>query len=168
MFCGYMSNGNFINNKKDNPTDLELYLGKDYDKIVKNTNFLETFFFGSLYLSYKKFFIEGFFFGLINMMFLYLGAVIGSYISIGSSNFPIPGGIFFLLIAKFLWMGYGNFIYIYLINKKIAYLKEHNFKKYQKVLHEEEKNSNFLLPFLTIFIYIIIIILVVIIYKSIK
>ncbi len=46
IYCGYMNNGNFINNKPFviKETDLELFLGKRFDVINRNKNLFTVFF----------------------------------------------------------------------------------------------------------------------------
>ena len=58
--CGYMTNGNFINTKKvQEDSLLELYFGKNYEKITSNNNYIVPFIIGPVYIFCHDFYIEG-------------------------------------------------------------------------------------------------------------
>lgn len=73
MFCGYLTNGNFIdNNHAKVRSDLEIYLDDDYFVVTRNTNYITTFILGPLYMCYKNKFLIGFILGIIDSLLVYL------------------------------------------------------------------------------------------------
>ena len=56
IFCGYMKNGNFISKKrKETLEDLERYLDKDYQKVLRNETYVATFLGATIFMLQKVF-----------------------------------------------------------------------------------------------------------------
>ena len=54
--CGYLDNGEQIHGYEEyQASDLEIYLGNDYDSIVRNNNAKSCFFLGPLYFLVRGF-----------------------------------------------------------------------------------------------------------------
>lgn len=82
IVCGYMKNGNYIRKTRYENSDLEIMLGYEYDDIIHNTNNLKVFLLGGLYFCYRNCFFVGFFLEILNILFVYFNAYIGSFIDL--------------------------------------------------------------------------------------
>lgn len=166
MYCGYMKTGEFVDyNKKKEISDTELYLGDEYNKILRNETYISTFLFGPLYLCYRRFFIVGIFLGIINYVLFFLITYIGSLI-----HFTRIFSIIYICCSKIFWMTASNMIYLFCLQKRLnrlkIKLKDKN--KYTEIISNNKKNSNILLPFLAIFIYFFILFTIAYIYRIIN
>lgn len=160
IFCGYMKNGSFISKeKKESLSDLEIYLGEDYNKVLRNETYFSTFLLGPLYLCYRKSLLEGILLEILNVILLIL-----------VSSFLLPFGLlgklglfFYFLFSKFIWMTIDNMIYLSLLERKIKKLKEKYKNEYKKKLENMETKS-ILSFFIAILLYLLAFTLVIIIY----
>lgn len=164
MYCGYMKTGEFVDyNKEKEVSDIELFLGDDYNKILRNKTYISTFLLGPLYLCYRKFFTIGFLLEIVNVFLFFLFTYIGSVI-----NFPRTFSFIYIVCSKTFWMTADNMIYIFLLNKRLSRLKIKFKDKYKEFLTNNKRNSNILLPFLAIFIYFIILFIIMYVYRLIN
>ncbi|MDO5002742.1 MAG: hypothetical protein Q4E39_00740 [bacterium] len=168
MFCGYMINGNYIHNTESAISDLELYLGEEYSKIIRNQNYFITFIFGPLYLCFRGFFFTGFILEIFNCFFLLFITTIGGYLELAFFNLAYVFFVIGFILSKMTWMTINNIIYIKLIERKIKKIKNENGKNYIKVLQNKKATKNIFLPFLAIILYIIILLLIIILYRIFK
>jgi len=126
IHCGYMKNGSTIKYNKPMASDLENYLGEDYDKVIRGDTYISTFILGPLYLSYKKFWLAGIILGFLDCAVIFLFGKLGFIIdmidvSVINYEFLFVVGSFFLL--RVLWMAIDNLIYIKLLEKKIKKIR---------------------------------------------
>ena len=71
--CGYLDNGKQIHGYEEKQaSDLEIYLGNDYDTIVRNNNPKSCFLFGPLYLWIRGFLILCFLLQVLEIYIWYL------------------------------------------------------------------------------------------------
>lgn len=169
MCCGYMINGNFIHKVYSNDvSDLELYLGGNYQKVIRNETFFLTFFLGPLYLCFRGFFFIGFCLEIINIFLFFCFGCIGAFIQVLFFNLAILFMILYFIFSKLFWMSVDNLIYIYLIKIRINKLKYKYGEEYKKIILNKKNDSNILLPILALFIYIGILFLVIFLYKLYK
>lgn len=164
--CGFMENGNFIHKTYEKShSDLELYLGNNYQKIIRNDTWLLTFLLGPLYLCFRNFFFIGFCLEIINILLFFCFAYIGAAIQVSFFNLAIPFMIIYLLLSKTFWMTVDNMIYVYLIKNKIRKLKYKYGIQYQQIILNKKNDSNILLPILSLFVYFLILFLVIYFYR---
>lgn len=165
MFCGYLINGNFINNNHTRVrSDLEIYLDDDYFVVTRNTNYIETFILGPLYLCYKKKFLIGFILGIIDILLVYFYIYeITNFIRIMGIFPPVLIIITIIIITRMFWVMVNNILYLRFIEKDIRKLK-YRFKD-KFINYIPEKRSSILLPIISIVLYIIIIILILFLHK---
>lgn len=126
IHCGYMTNGSMINSTKEqSASDLEKYLGKDFDKITRNENYLTTFILGPLYLSYSYFIVSGTIFSIIDLITILfireIFTIITSYSPINMMLLITPMIIFF---SRLFWLAFDNIIYTKLLNIKIKKIRK--------------------------------------------
>lgn len=160
IFCGYMKNGNFISKKrKETLEDLERYLDKDYQKVLRNETYVATFLLGPLYLCYKKCFVTGFLLEVLNAICFLL--VLDLTSRLGPFSFLCFTA--YLCFNKFLWMTIDNMIYLKLVERKINKIKEIYKENYKEVLEKKEKKSVLSLV-IAILLYILICFFILIIY----
>lgn len=167
MYCGYILDKDiFINkNKKGEPTLLETYFGYDYDKIVRNKNFLPRLLLGPLYIGVKGFIWQGLGLFILDLFLFYCFYLFNVY-------FPLPGFgsiLNFLLIIfnRVLWMSLDNIIYLKLLNIKLENIKRKNPNNYRELIDiEQRKHSDILDFFLIICIIFIVIISLYLIYMN--
>lgn len=140
MFCGYMlDTGNFIDkNKKGEVTPLETYLGYNYDKIVRNKNWISTLLLGPLYIAVKGFMIQGGLLFLFDFFLFYLFFTLNNY-------FPLPGlylilDFLLILTNRIIWMTIDNMIYVKLLENKLNIIKESNPDNYKEIIDNMSKS----------------------------
>lgn len=154
MFCGYMlDNGNFIDkNKKGDVSLLETYLGYNYDKIVRNKNWIPTLLLGPLYIVVKGFLLYGLFLFFLDC-FLFL------FCLMLNNHFPLPGfnlilNILLIITNRILWMTLDNLIYVKLLNKKLEKIKEDNPNNYREIIDKMSKSRDNIPGLIAIFCFI--------------
>ena len=114
IHCGYMENGTFIKKKEDSyVSDVEIYLGNEYEVIYYNNNNYLTLLLGPFYFCYRNYFwlgILGFIFNLFCYFLTYC-------------TFP---KFFFLtfLLLRILYMTAANILYLKLLEKKVETIGE--------------------------------------------
>lgn len=144
IHCGYMSNGNFIDTKKKIEAPLlEMYLGKKYDTIIRNNNFLVPGILGPVYIFCHKFYFVGIILILIDFLvsifFLVLNHAFLFYYIVEFYNYS------YWIINKIVWATIGNMIYVKLLIKKIDKFKEKNPTDYKEKIEEQYKKDTKLL-----------------------
>ena len=150
----------FIDRSKNGEISLlETYFGYDYDKIVRNKNFLSRLLLGPLYVAVKGFMIQGF---LLSGLDLFLFNVC----FLVNINFPITGfglilNFLLVLFNRVLWMSLDNIIYLSLLSKKLEKIKDYNPTNYRDLIDLEQRKNSDLLNLLGI-VYLISIILIII------
>ena len=125
MFCGYMSNGNYIKKRKHKATDLEKNLGDEYDTIIRNDNNLTTFILGPLYFCYRNYLFLGVSLAYLNIV-CYFG-ILFFYQNQEGDFFTNAIGMYFLLITillffllnKIFYVSFANYICLYFAKRKI-------------------------------------------------
>lgn len=165
IVCGYMKNGNYIGKTKSENSDLEIMLGYEYDDIIHNTNNLKVFLLGGLYFCYRNCFFVGFFLEILNILFVYFNAYIGSFIDLGSFNFSDFFFLLSIIIEKTFWVMFANQLYIKCAKRKLnRWKKKYSLDEYKmKIANQNIKK--FLLPVFAVLLYIFILFIVVIIYR---
>lgn len=160
IFCGYMKNGSFIQKERKEICNLlEIYLERDYHKVIRNETYFTTFLLGPLYLCYRKFFLTGFLLEILNVIIYIIVSYIASYLG----PFSLLTMITYFFFEKFTWMTIDNMIYLYLLEKKLKKLKEKYKENYKEKIYKMEKKS--ILSFLiAILLYLLMIVAVIIIY----
>lgn len=125
MFCGYISNGNYITNNDSKISDIEKAFGDEYNVIVKNDNKLFVFLLGPLYFSYRNYFFLGLTLEILNIIsYFILYNIFYNLTNIGPFTFAPILILFYFLLNKFFWVIISNPIYILLMNKKINRIKK--------------------------------------------
>lgn len=169
LFCGYMTNGNIV--KKNTNyifSDLEIYLGKDYDKIYRNNTYFSTFLFGPLYLCYRGFFILGILGEIISLFLIAVSGYIGGQIHFLNLNFSSVFLITSIIIDKIFWMTLGNIIYMELLKMHIKKIKIKKGDKYLQVIQNKKIENNLILPLLAIAFILLLLIFFIIIYRTVN
>lgn len=167
MFCGYIPDKDtYIDkNKRGETTLLETYLGDNYDKIVRNKNWLPRLLFGPLYIFIKGFYIEGSLLYFLDLFLFYFCFTFNNY-------FPLPGfssilNLLLIIANRVIWMALDNIIYIKLLENKLERIKIKYPDNYnEKIDSLEKKHSDFasfffMVCFFTIIIIIIYLILII-------
>lgn len=173
IFCGYMTNGNFIEKEKkeEKVSDLELALKEEYHKIMRNDTHILTFLLGPLYLCYRNYYFIGLLLEILNLLLFFLFAYLEPIIEvILFPFFRLPWIISFLililyiLIERLLWMNFDNSIYLSLLKKKI---KRIEIKKTEKkdISLFEIKTKNIWKVIFSIFNLFLLFLLIIILYR---
>ncbi len=162
MHCGYMTNGNFIDtNKAIEVSLMELYLGKDYDKIIRNKNWIVPGILGPVYIFCRGYYLYGLLLIiadiLISLLFFVFNHVFLIYYLVVMLN------AFYIVFNRIVWATIGNLIYKLLLLKHLSKIKEKYPDDYkEKISKLYEKNVGFLvvkyvivfLLFVMIFFYL--------------
>ncbi len=153
MYCGYLDNGNFIENMpKKNISDLEIYLGEEYDKMLRNTTYLQTFLLGPLYFCYRGYFLLGF---ILFPIEIYLSLFLSRFY-----NHTI-GFIILLLISRIFYMTIANSICLSLKKREIIKIKKKFPLNYlEKLQKKANYQKRYFYVFLAIFLYFLIIFII--------
>lgn len=167
MFCGYILDTGYFTekSKKGEVTLLDTYLGYDYDKIVRNKNWLSTLLLGPLYVSMKGFIFHGIGLFFLDSFLFYCCWLFNAF-------FPLPGfsgllNLILIIVNRTIWMTIDNMIYIYLLDKKLDIIMKENPNNYRELIDKESRrHSDILCLLITIFILAIILLLLFIYYFS--
>lgn len=132
IHCGLMTNGVYVDvNKKKELDDLELYFDNDYDKILRNKNWIEPFIFGPVYIIGRNNIIIGLLLMLLDV-FISVVMLVLNHAVLFYSIVTLLNVVYFF-VNRVIWATIGNIIYIKLTNKKIE-----NIRKVIKFNQEEE------------------------------
>lgn len=130
--CGYLDDGKQIHGYGDEKaSDLEIYLGKDFDKIWRNENWFTSLVLGPLYLCYRGFIFLGLFF--MPLEWLFWALMYSSF-----SHFRYVLLVIAIILSRAFFMGINNMICIYFYNRQIQKIK----KKYPDTYLEELRKNN--------------------------
>lgn len=130
--CGYLDDGKQIHGyKEQQASDLEIYLGKDFDKIWRNTNWLSNLILGPFYLCYRGFVLLGLIFMTLECFFW--AAMFDSFY-----HFRYLLLILAIFLSRMFFMAANNMICIYFYKRRIAKIK----KKYPNTYLEELRKNN--------------------------
>lgn len=151
--CGYLDAGEQIHGYKEElASDLEIYLGKDFDKIWRNTNWLSSLILGPLYLCYRGFVLLG-------LILMPLEWIFWSIMANSFSRFYYVLLVLSIAISRIFFMTVNNMICIYFYKRQIAKIK----KKYPSTYLEElRKNNGHVNNYMSLFLAFLIILLTVI------
>ncbi len=149
--CGYLDDGKQIHGYEEKQvSDLEIFLGNEYDTIVRNNNIKSCFFLGPLYFWIRGFIILGFLLQILEIYIWYLIFNFGK-----SVIFLFLGFLFTRMIAMIAY----NPLCIFLYQLKIKYIKKKYPTSYLTHLRKKIHNSIsglgiFLFIFLVVGIFI--------------
>ena len=142
--CGYMENGNTIEQFKDSNqhTEVRLY-NEDYDQMNTNQNKFINFIMGSYYFSYRGHFVVGIISTIISFTILFLELKITKALSqFGSATLILIllNTVLYLVINRVIYMSFSNPICIELDKCKSKKIKDTN-----KLINHKCRNMMFLL-----------------------
>lgn len=128
--CGYMENGNQIDQFKENKKIEELRLyNEDFDKMNQNQKKYMNLIMGPLYFSYRNHLIVGTIISIIAFIILYLEIKLTELIQetgLLSTLLFFLNTIFYITINRVLYMAFSNIICIKLDKIKINRIKKKN------------------------------------------
>lgn len=131
--CGYLDNGKQIHGYEEHQaSDLEIYLGNDYDSIVRNNNAKSCFFLGPLYFLVRGFLFLGI---ILQALEIYIWVLIAQFG--GNALVVLLGIVFTRTIAMVAY----NPLCLFLYQLKIKYLKKKYPSSYLTHLRKENRNS---------------------------
>lgn len=131
--CGYLDDGKQIRGyTEEQASDLEIYLGNDYDSIVRNNNAKSCFFLGPLYFLVRGFLFLGTFLQVLEIYIWYL------IVQFGENIFLVFLGI---LITRTIAMISYNPLCVFLYHIKIKALKKKYPTSYLEYLRKNTHNS---------------------------
>lgn len=134
LFCGYLGDGKFIskNEKLQQCSDVEIYLGKRYDNVLHNETNVLIFFLGPLYFCYRKHLILGLLFFFLDVLVYYLVLIF--------SKDPIIL-LFTFLFLRVIYMTGANTLYLKLCNIKVKNIKSKFGNNYLDELRKRSDNT---------------------------
>lgn len=148
--CGYLDDGKQIHGYQESlSSDLEIYLGKDFDKIWRNTTWLSNLILGPLYLCYRGFVLLG-------LLLMPLEWVFWNVVANSFSKFYYPLLFLAIVTSRMFFMTVNNMICIYFYQKRINKIK----KKYPDTYLEQlRKNNHHVNNYMSLFLAFLIILL---------
>lgn len=150
--CGYMDNGNNIQNiEVDKNEDLKLF-NKDFNIIVQNQNLLLIFILGPLYFSFRGYFFIGTILGILDYLLFYYIMDLSKILIIVFGGFQI--GMINFFINRLIYIIFSNYICLLIDKLKINRIKKKYKENYKEKLKNYKHNKYYLL--LTLLIYLII------------
>lgn len=137
-YCGHLDKDRQIKRKtKEEETDMELFLGLDYLKILNNDTWLSCLLLGPLYFCYRGFLLLGVLSMILEWVIWY------------SVLRLVAGGIVLLLVflvmflfTRLFFMTFSNMICLYFYKKKIARIKKKYPDSYRKKLEEADYGND--------------------------
>lgn len=131
--CGYLDDGKQIRGyTEEQASDLEIYLGNDYDSIVRNNNAKSCFFLGPLYFLVRGFLFLGI---ILQALEIYIWVLLAKF---GENIFLLFLGI---LVTRTIAMIAYNPLCLFLYQLKIKYIKKKYPSSYLTQLRKENRNS---------------------------
>lgn len=130
LHCGYMLNGNVIDTKKKiEASNIEKYLGDDYNDVLYNENIKTIFYLGPLYFSYHNHLFLGTILLILDSLFIITSRIITQMffnfcIQDFCFNFDLVILIIAFSISRLFYMMFANNIYLRLTKRKIRSLKK--------------------------------------------
>lgn len=157
--CGYLNNGNQIENKNiDKNEDLKIF-NKDFDRINLNKNLLLVFILGPLYFSYMGYFFLGTILGILDyLLFYYVMNNIDTSISLLFGTLPF--GLLYIFINKLFYVVFANYTCLLIDKIKVKIIKNKYKENYKEKLKEHKYHKYYLL--FTIIIYMVLILMFII------
>lgn len=142
MHCGYMSNGNIIDTKKAiHASDLELYFGEDYDKIVRNKNWFVAGILGPTYIFCRNHYLVG-------LILIIIDTLISLFFCTINAAFRLPSyNKFYFMFNRVIWATINNLIYVKLTERSIKKYKEKNPENFDLNIQDKYKKDMRLLLF---------------------
>ena len=144
IHCGYMTNGNFIDTDKIiDDSLLELYLGKDYDKITRNQNWIVAGILGPIYIFSRSHYLFG-------LLLIAVDILISLFFFVFSHAFLIyyvvvMFNVFYVVFNRIVWATIGNLIYKKLMLKRLEKIKREYPNDYKKRITKMYENDTKLL-----------------------
>ena len=156
--CGYLDDGKQIHGYEEHQaSDLEIYLGSDFNKIWRNENWFSSVIFGPIYLCYRGFFLLGLLLVPIELWFW-------DFFGYSFATFsPILRPLAFV-ITRMFFGGVNNLICIYLYQKRIDRIKKKHPDNYLEILRNQRKTIPDSLAIGIILIFLIICVVVFILF----
>ena len=128
--CGYLDNGEQIHGYEEKQaSDLEIYLGKDFNKIWRNENCFTSFILGPLYLCYRGFILLGLLF--MPLEWFFWAMMFGSFY-----HFRYVLLVIAILISRTIFMAVNNMICLYFYQRDIQRIKKRYPNNYLDKLRE--------------------------------
>lgn len=151
--CGYLDDGKQIHGYEEHQaSDLEIYLGKDFEKIWRNTNWFTSLILGPLYLCYRGFVLLG-------LILMPLEWAFWDIIANSFSRFYYVLLFFSFIVSRTFFMTVNNMICIYFYKRRIIKIK----KKYPSTyLTELRKNNGHVNNYMSLFLAVLLFFLFVI------
>lgn len=131
IHCGYLDDGKQIRKRdeKRRLSDMEIYLGDDFDKIYRNDTSLSCFFLGPFYFCYRHYLVLG--------IVLFLGEVLFWRFWIWCfPRYSLLSFVVAFFISRVFFMTVSNMIYLWLCERKIKRIKKKYGKDYLDQLRE--------------------------------
>ena len=157
--CGYLDDGEQIHGYEEHQaSDLEIYLGKDFDKIWRNENWFTSFILGPLYLCYRGFILLGLI--LMPLEWLFWDVMFHSF-----SRFRYYLLGIAVLISRLLFSAVNNMICIYFYNRQIKKIKKKHPDTYLEELRKRNGHFNkYMSLVLAVLLFILFVISLILIY----
>ncbi len=157
--CGYLDEGEQIHGYEEKQaSDLEIYLGKDFDKIWRNENWFTSLLLGPLYLCYRGFVLLGLL--LMPLEWVFWALMYGSFY-----HFRYVLLVIAILISRTFFMAVNNMICIYFYNRQIQKIKKRHPDTYLEELRKRNGHFNkYMSLFLAVLLFVLFVISFIFIY----
>ena len=131
--CGYLDDGKQIHGYKDRKaSDIEIYLGDEFNKIWRNENWPVSFLLGPLYLCTRGFVITGLLLIPVELWFW-------DFVGYSFDNFSILLRPLAFVISRMFFAGINNMICIYYYQKRIDRIKKKHPNNYLEILRNKRR-----------------------------
>ena len=159
--CGYLDNGEQIHGYEEKQaSDLEIYLGKDFNKFWRNENCFTSFILGPLYLCYRGFILLGLL--LMPLEWFFWAMMFGSFY-----HFRYVLLVIAILISRTIFMAVNNMICIYFYKRQIKVIKQKYPNTYLEELRKRNGHFNkYMSLFLAVLLFVLFVMSFIFIYTS--
>lgn len=154
IHCGLMDNGVYVDTKKPiKENDLEKYLDKEYDKIMRNQNWIVSGIFGPIYILCRGNILVGLLLTILDIFLLIFFICFNNWALFVYMIYVLDFVV--VIINRVIWATFANPIYIYLVSWKINKVKNRYPNNYENILKRLHKVDTFIVPFRYLIAFII-------------
>ena len=145
IHCGYLRNGNFIEEKENEEPLLSYYFGKKYDYYYRNKNWIISGLLGPTYIFCHNYYLVGLILFVldiaITMFFLVLNHVFLLDQAVRILN------IAFIILNRYFWSVVNNPLYLKLTNRRMQRIKKKNPLTYKETIQDLYRLDTMLMGF---------------------
>ena len=145
IHCGYLRNGNFIEDKQNDEPLLSYYFGSKFDYYYRNKNWFISGLLGPTYIFCHNHYVAG-------VILYILDLVITMFFLVFNHVFLLTHAVkilnvCFIILNRYFWSIVNNVLYLKLTNRKLEKIKRRSPLRYKEIIQDLYKLDNMLIGF---------------------